>query len=108
MFIKDGKVLFEDNSRKIVKVTYKDGSRAYMIKEMKKDCSYCKKSVHRDSGKLYMNENIPNLQQPKFFCHSCYVSLMKVVKLIKTRSYNATKRPKTNKTNSCTNQKKVF
>ena len=53
------------------------------IKEMKKPCSSCKRKVHRDSGKLYMNEELPNLQQPKFFCHSCYVRLIKLIKLIK-------------------------
>ena len=85
MIENDAKVLFEDNNRKILKVIYPDGSRGFKIKEMQKPCSSCKRKVHRDSGKLYMNEELPNLQQPKFFCHSCYVRLIKLIKLIKQR-----------------------
>ena len=84
MIEKDAKVLFEDNNRKIMKVIHSDGSRSYKIKEMQKNCFYCNSKVHRHSGKLYMNELIPKLQLPKFFCHSFYISLMKMVKLIKT------------------------
>ena len=85
MIEQDAKVLFEDNNRKILKVMHSDGSRIYKIKEMQRDCFYCNKKFHRDSGKLYMDELIPKLQQPKFFCHSCYVNLIKLIKLIKQR-----------------------
>ena len=57
MIEKDAKVLFEDNNRKIMKVIHSDGSRSYKVKEMQKNC---------------------------FYCNSCYISLMKMVKLIKT------------------------
>ena len=80
MLDKDGTILFEDNRRKIIKVTYADGSRAYKFKEMQKDCFGCNKRVHRDSGKLIMSELATQLQKPKFFCHKCYVEVKSIIK----------------------------
>ena len=82
MLDKDGTILFEDNRRKIIKVTYADGSRAYKVKEMRKNCFNCNKRVHRDSGKLIMSELAKNLQTPKFFCHKCYVAVNDIINKI--------------------------
>lgn len=82
MLDKDGQVLFEDNRRKVIKVTYADGSRAYKVKEMRKDCFNCNKRVHRDSGKLLMSKLAKNLQTPKFFCQSCYIAIKDIINKI--------------------------
>ena len=81
MIVEDeGKILYEDNSRRIIKVQYPDGSRAYKFKEMRKTCFACNKTVHRESGKRCMTKLIRVLITPKFLCHSCYVATVKLVK----------------------------
>ena len=76
-----GKVLYEDNFRRIVKIEFTDGTKHFIVKEMQKHCFYCKKKVHRDSGKYLMSSLIPKLKRPKFFCFKHSLEVLHLLKL---------------------------
>jgi len=78
-----GKVLYEDNFRRIVKIEFTDGTKHFIVKEMQKPCFYCKRKVHIDSGKYLMNRLIPKLITPKFFCFKHSLEVLELIKLIK-------------------------
>ena len=77
-----GKVIHQDN-KKVIEVIHKLHSKEYKIHNMQRQCTYCKKTVHKDSGKMVMDSRVAKLSTPKFFCHKHYVAVIKILKTLK-------------------------
>ena len=77
-----GKVLHKDNDR-VIEMISKSNGKEYRIHQMKRNCTYCNKRVHKDSGGLLMHDKVIKLQLPKFFCNKHYIETKKLLSRLK-------------------------
>mgnify|MGYP003111130777 CR=1 FL=1 len=78
-----GKVIHQDNDRVIELVKKSNESKEYRIHQMKRNCTYCNKRVHKDSGGLLMSIKVNKLKLPKFFCAKHYVETKELLSRLK-------------------------
>ena len=78
-----GTIIYKDDDRVISVAILPEGTKEYRIEQLKRNCFYCNKSVHKDSGGWLRSDKATKLVLPKFFCRSHYTELKVLLKSIK-------------------------